>query len=760
MKEKKLDFSGVNRFVVSLIERYCPFNIRTFELVVGLVMVVLLSAVLILGWLSSKKTKEVVTEDFNQQQSVIARHAASQIENILKSLKREMTLLSFSPSVQYAEIPFMDNQMEIVFSKVRDEGGIEIRFVEEVSLPAKKSIKTHVLNDYGYQTAHPFPEDLDYLKWARERKNKGAILISDVSAEVYGGSYQRLIIKLAVPVWKSSADESHPVASNRFSGVLLLVVDTTSLTEKITKDIRSGKTGYTWVIDSKGVFLYHPEKEFIGKNAFEARKEKQPMISFEKINAIQSEKMMKGEEGTSWYISGWHRGDEGKIRKLIAYSPIRLNAEGQLWSVAVVAPSSEVEDAIHSIHIRQISLQAVIIIVILVGGLTIITLMVNWSKSLEEEVKKQTAEVKKSEQRYKSLVENAEDVIFTVDYDGNYLSINRYGAKFFNRNIDDIVGKNMLEILEWPGAEIPLATIKEVFDTKTAKQITHVIKVGDHEYWLNTNFRRLFDKEGNLYAVLGISRNITAIKEKEKEEEMHRTEKLASIGTLAAGVAHEINNPLAIILGFTDLLEEKFTPDSEEYDMLKTIEKHGNNAKRVVENLLNFARYKEYTEELLDINENIMGVLDMVENTLNINNITVKKRMSDNLPRVQGSPGELQEVYLNIINNAIHAMKGGGVLTISTRALDNGHIEIRLSDTGCGIKREHKSKIFDPLFTTKKVGEGTGLGMSVSYGIVTKHGGTIDFETRTREESEDSGTTFIITLPAVKTEDSEQSWRQ
>ncbi len=755
MKEKKLDFTGFNRFVVSMIERYCPFNIRTFELVVSLVMALLLGTVLVLGWMSSKKTKEVVTEDFNQQQSVIARHAASQIENILKSLKREITLLSFSPSVQYSEIPFMDDQMKIVFTKIRDEGGIEIRFVEEISVPGKKQIKTHILNDYGYQTAHPFPEDLDYLARARERKNKGTILISDVSAEIYGSSYQKLTIKMALPVWQVSADESHPMAPDRFSGVLVLTIDTTALIQKITKDIGSGKTGYAWVIDSRGVFLYHPEAEFIGKNAFEARKEKQPMISFEKINEIQAEMMMKGKEGTSWYISGWHRGEEGKIRKLIAYSPIRLNAEDKLWSVAVVAPLSEVEDAIHSIHIRQISLQAVIIIVILVGGLTIITLMVNWSKSLEEEVKKQTAEVKKSEQRYKSLVENAADIIFTVDYEGKFLSINRYGAKFFSRSIDDIVDQNILTILDQRDAEMLLETIKDVFDTKTAKQITHTIKIGDREYWLSTNFRRLFDKEGNLYAVLGISRDITAMKEKEREEEMHRTEKLASIGTLAAGVAHEINNPLGIILGFTDLLEEKFSPDSEEYDMLKTIEKHGNNAKRVVENLLNFARYKEYDEELLDINDNIIGVLDIVENTLNINDIKVVKQLQHDLPRVKGSPGELQEVYLNIINNAIHAMKGGGVLTITTKTSDNEHIEIRLTDTGTGIKREHRSKIFDPLFTTKKVGEGTGLGMSVSYGIVTKHGGAIAFETKTKDESDEPGTTFLITLPAANTDGAE-----
>ena len=119
--------------------------------------------------------------------------------------------------------------------------------------------------------------------------------------------------------------------------------------------------------------------------------------------------------------------------------------------------------------------------------------------------------------------------------------------------------------------------------------------------------------------------------------------------------------------------------------------------------------------------------------------------------QVKGNAGELQQVFFNIINNAVSAMKGGGDLTISTRYMDEGrNVEIKISDTGNGIKPEHRTKIFDPLFTTKKVGEGTGLGLFVSYGIITKHGGTITFETRTIEESKETGTSFTITLPAVK----------
>lgn len=724
----------------SLIEKYHPFNIRYFKIIVVIIMTLLLGAVLFLGWLSSKKVKEVVTEDFNQQQLVLARHAASQIKNSLKMLERELTLLSLSPSVQLTTLP-PQNRIEVAFQSVREKGGLEIRFVED------KTRRTYSMA--GSQkciTQQPTAEDIHYLEWARNQRDRPRIRLTDISSEPYRNGPKKLIMKMLSPVWQASGDSSSSRPFSTFTGVLVLVIDVSHLIEPITREIRSGKTGYAWVIDDKGTFLYHVDEEFIGKNAFEARKGRTPTISFARINEIQKEKMLKGEEGMSWYISGWHRGIEGELKKLIAYSPIRLDGENRIWSVAVVAPTSEIEGAIHAILTQQFLLQGLIIVIILFGGVFINFIIISWSNMLEQEVAKKTIELRKSEQRYKSLVENAEDIIFTVDYHGNILSINTYGAKFLNRREEEIVGRNISENFAWPSAEVLLFNTQKVFETKESRQFTQMAVIGDRQYWFNTKLRRLWDEAGNVYAVLGIARDITALKEKEKEEQRYNIEKLASMGTLAAGVAHEINNPLAIILGFSDLLLEKAQPNTEQYDMLKTIEKQAFNAKRVVENLLRFARYTEDKEELVDVNESIEQILSIVKNTLFLNNISLQQELQDRLPKVKADPLELEQVFLNIINNAIHAMKGGGVLSIVTNLI-NGKIEIRFSDSGHGIKREHRSKIFDPLFTTKKVGDGTGLGLSVSYGIITKYGGTITFETKTADESPEPGTTFIITLP-------------
>lgn len=734
---------NLKRALISLIEKHHPFNVRRFKVLVVIIVTMLLGIVLTLGWMSSQKVKEIVTGDFNQQQLVLAKYAARQIENSIETLKTELSLLSLSPSIQHFDSPSMLNGLEIAFLSIKNKGTLEIRLFEQ------KSQKVYYVREQRKCTAeNPRPEDFSNLEWAKKEENKGKILMTGVSNMAYKDSPQIPIMKMVIPVWQVSVDKSHPVAFRKFSGALVFIIDVSTLSGNITKEIRSGKTGYAWVIDENGMFLYHQEDSFIGKNAFKARKEKEPSISFERINEIQKEKMLKGKEGTSWYISGWHRGVEGEIKKLIAYAPIipDENVKNRIWSVAVVSPVNEVEGSIHEIHRRQFSLQALIIFLILFGGVFINFIILTWSNTLKQEFTKKTIELKKSEQRYKSLIENAEDIIFTVDYNGNFLSVNKYGSNFLKRNETEIAGHNLSEFFSWPSNEMFLLMIQKVFDTRESRQFTHMIIIGDHQCWFSTNLRRLWDEAGNIYAVLGISRDIT--ERKNIEEHSYYTEKLASMGTLAAGVAHEINNPLGVILGFTDLLLEKIPPNSQEYEILKIIEKQALNAKRVVENLLNFARHEEHKEELVNVNANITTVLSVMGNTLLLNKISVDLRLQDDIPQITADAGELQQVFFNIINNAIYAMQGGGILAISTKAVDH-NVEIHIADTGTGIKREYRSRIFDPLFTTKEVGKGTGLGLSVSYGLVTTHHGTIAFETKTKEESEETGTIFIITFPAA-----------
>ena len=226
-------------------------------------------------------------------------------------------------------------------------------------------------------------------------------------------------------------------------------------------------------------------------------------------------------------------------------------------------------------------------------------------------------------------------------------------------------------------------------------------------------------------------------------------EKLASIGTLAAGVAHEINNPMTVILGFTEHLLEQTENLPEIHETLQVIEDEGLRCKKIVENLLTFARAPERTETKTDVNFILEKTLAVVKNTLLTKKIRLEANLAPDLPLAKGDPQELQQVFINLINNARDAMKGGGVLQVSTLpAPDGKRLAIEFTDTGNGIPREIQPKIFDPFFTTKKTGEGTGLGLSMSYGIITKFGGNIIFTSYPADEyPEKHGTTFTVYLP-------------
>ena len=235
----------------------------------------------------------------------------------------------------------------------------------------------------------------------------------------------RLLTVMAVPTYEVSVDDSHPHPSGDFAGVLVFYIDSQQLAGKFTRQIKSGKTGYAWIMDNQGLFLTHPERDFIGKNAFTVRKERMSAISFDAINEIQREKMLTGKEGWGTYISGWHGGMAGEIQKLIAYAPVKLGDPAIVksdtplpsWSVAVVAPASEVEGVVHSVYMRQFFLQVIIGLVVLSGTIMMLNFRYErqFSESLEQEVTRQKEKLQKSEARYQGLVENAADLIYTVD---------------------------------------------------------------------------------------------------------------------------------------------------------------------------------------------------------------------------------------------------------------------------------------------------------------------------------------------------------
>ena len=244
-------------------------------------------------------------------------------------------------------------------------------------------------------------------------------------------------------------------------------------------------------------------------------------------------------------------------------------------------------------------------------------------------------------------------------------------------------------------------------------------------------------------------------KVEEKTDELEKTqdyliqsEKLASLGKLAAGIAHEINNPLTSILINSHLISEMLEKDVAFGENIKLIIDETNRCSKIVKGLLEFSRQSPPEKEFANINEVIKKTLLLFESQVLANNVRAEKKLNENLPAILIDVNKIEQVLTNLILNALDAMPGGGILVISSQmSVDNQFVEVKIRDTGSGIPKEYISKIFDPFFTTKGI-KGTGLGLSVSYGIVQQHDGTINVQSEVGK-----GTTIVISLPVEEKKD-------
>lgn len=269
--------------------------------------------------------------------------------------------------------------------------------------------------------------------------------------------------------------------------------------------------------------------------------------------------------------------------------------------------------------------------------------------------------------------------------------------------------------------------------------------------WHNT---LITDEKGQITGTLSSGEDITV--RKQTEEELMRSEKLASLGQLAASVAHEVNNPLAGIMVYVKLLLKKYKTKELQAEWTETqllkMEKELDRTTRIIRNLLDFARQSEPSMKPISINQVIESALLLVGHQIDLENIKLEKKLAQQLPLVQADPDKIQQVLINIILNATQAMPKGGTITIATSTaqevlineIPKNTVQIDIKDTGVGIPKENLNQLFTPFFTTKEKGKGVGLGLSVVHGIIERHKGKIKVDSQPNV-----GTTFTIYLEVM-----------
>ncbi|MGB8218265.1 MAG: ATP-binding protein [Candidatus Methanoperedens sp.] len=353
--------------------------------------------------------------------------------------------------------------------------------------------------------------------------------------------------------------------------------------------------------------------------------------------------------------------------------------------------------------------------------------------NIEGTSKRRRAEEKIRDQA--ALLDKARDAIFVWDMEHRITYWNKSAERLYGFTEEEAIGKNPDEFLNREESPVPIDIRKKVIEIgEWTGELRERTKEGK-EIIVESRWTLVRDKEGKPKSILIIN---TDISEKKKlEMQILQSDKLATLGNLVAGIAHEINNPLTSISLHTQILSNK-TLDENTNNRLKIIDNEACRAARIVKGLLEFAHQSEPKLSPVDINSEIDKVLDILDPKLNSIKVTTILKP---LPPIIADSEQIQQVIMNMLMNSVQSITTNGEIMIKTSAKKD-NIEISITDNGCGIPQDNIAKIFDPFFTTKNPGEGTGLGLSICYGIIKNYNGSIDMKSEVG-----IGTTFTIILP-------------
>jgi PAS domain S-box-containing protein len=378
--------------------------------------------------------------------------------------------------------------------------------------------------------------------------------------------------------------------------------------------------------------------------------------------------------------------------------------------------------------------------------------------------------LQESEKKYRELVENANSIILRMDTQGNITFFNEFAQRFFGYSEDEILGKNVV------GTILPLATsirhgvenlvtsLRQDPEQQFVSENENVLR-NNEKVWIAWTYKPIFDSNRRFTEILSIGNDITELKRAAQEKKILETQlqhaqRMEAIGTLAGGIAHDFNNILGAIIGYTEmaLYEAKGTPKDQ--NNMKEVLKAGHRAKDLVHQILAFSRQSEQERQPVLIHLIVKEALKLLRASLP-STIEIRQNIKTDLGTVMADPTQIHQVMMNLCTNAHHAMsEKGGVMEVTLSALEldmrevaaypglkpGSFIKLTVSDTGHGMDRNIIERIFDPYFTTKEKGMGTGLGLAVVHGIVKSHGGTI-----TVQSEKGKGSVFQVFFPAIET---------
>lgn len=535
--------------------------ILKLQILIIIISLLLVTIVILLGNKVFRETRKVATDQFNQQQLILARSAATSINVIFKEYATQLSSLAQLPTIQqmtpeclkYMQHTYSDFPPRTSIRRL-DQNGI-LRFIH----PFEGWRKELIGRDYNKKI------------FFQQSKNTGRIILSSLITNEQGQTR----IRIAVPVYQTHKmvtikagkmagaifmpDQDNRLESKKFTGILVGSFDIYLIAQNIISPIISGKTGYAWLLNEKGVFIAYHEKEFVGRNAFKVRREKNPEIIYKTIDKIQRH-MIAGKEGVGRYITGWHKGEKKKIEKLIAYTPAHLN--NHIWSVAVCAPVYEVEEIIRSAHRSELYILSFVILVLIGGGIFSFLISYRWAHSLEREVIKQTKELKETSDYLQNLIEYANAPIIVWNPEKKISIFNKAFEKMSGRSAEEMVGQPLDTLFPEKYRSVSLKKIESASEGKYWETVEIPILRKDGETRIGLwNSANIYNQENQtLLATIAQGQDITERKRSE-EKLLYRVELERLISTLSTNfinvmpdeIDQRINYALQKIGEFADI---------------------------------------------------------------------------------------------------------------------------------------------------------------------------------------------------------------
>ncbi len=360
---------------------------------------------------------------------------------------------------------------------------------------------------------------------------------------------------------------------------------------------------------------------------------------------------------------------------------------------------------------------------------------------LEEEVAQRTRELEQSRQKLQAVFDGITDAIIIIDREYRIIAANFGAAALFNKGINDLPGRKCYTQIFQKDGPCDECPAKKTFITGRKESIiTNLAREkGVQRVFEEFSFPIKYGMEDVDQAVLYI-RDVT--EQRRQQQYLLNSEKMAAVGKLAAGIAHELGNTLAIIGSSAQFLIKEVNENHPYRPYLEAIDRNVSSAVRIIQGLLSFAKPKELSLKPIDITQVLEKACFLLKGQFAKHNIRIFRQYNREVPEAWVDVEQMQQVFVNIFLNSINAMEGGGSVTLATSFnSEKGFVEVKLSDTGRGIPQDHLDKIFDPFFTTKE--DGVGLGLSICHQLIQAHGGCILVESK-----EGQGTRFIISLPA------------